>query len=386
MIKAHVIKLYPNKEQEIFFKKSSGTARFAYNWALNRWSEYYNLGINTTGYNLRKEFNSIKKDQYPWTSEVGKCATDYPILNVEKAFKKFFKEKIGRPKFKKKGQKDSFVAVENYQAFKQENKKIRIPRLGWVKCAEDLRFGGKVNSVVIKRIATNWFAVVNVDVNEQVIADREDKRVIGIDFGIKELAVCSDGRVFVNPKALKKRLRSLKRQQRSLSRKVKGSENRKKQMKKLATLHYKVSCVRKNAIHQTTRKIIDSADIIVIEDLNVSGMVKNHNLAQAIHDVSFYEFRRQLEYKAKWEGKKVIVADRFYPSSKTCSCCGHRKETLNISERTYKCEECGFVMDRDLNAAKNLANLALPGKPRDVKAFGEDRAALNSGGLLRIRN
>lgn len=367
MIKAHVIKLYPNKEQEIFFKKSAGTARFAYNWALSRWNEYYEVGIKTSGYSLRKEFNSIKKEQFPWTQEVGKCATDYPILNAEKAFKKFFKDKKGYPKFKKKGIKDSFVAVENYQSFKQINRKIWIPRLGWVKCGEDLRFGGKVNSVVIKRIASNWFAVINIDVNESPINKPDDNKIIGVDFGIKDMAVCSDGQVFINPKALKKRLKSLKRQQRSLSRKVKGSENRKKQIKKLSTLHYKVSSVRKNAIHQATRKIVDSADIIVIEDLNVLGMVKNHNLAQAIHDVSFYEFRRQLEYKAKWEGKEVVIADRFYASFKTCSCCGHKKETLKLSERTYKCEECGLVMDRDLNAAKNLANLALPGKPRNVK-------------------
>lgn len=379
MIKAHEIKLYPNALQEQFFKRSCGASRFAYNWALNRWNEYHAKGINTSGYSLRKEFNSIKLSQFPWVKELGKTATDYPILNLEKGFKAFFKHASKRPKFKKKGVRDSFVAVENYHSFKQKNGKIWVPRLGWVKCVEMLRFHGKVNNVVIKRISNKWFAVVNIDVNESIIEPHKEIKVLGVDFGIKNLCVCSNGLTITNPNALKTRLKSIKRHQRCLSRKKKGSSNRRKQILKLSALHYKVKCVRNNAIHSATRQILDSSNIIVIEDLNVSGMVKNHNLAKALNDVSFAEFRRVLEYKAKWENKQILVADRFFPSSKTCSSCGAVKEILRLSERVFNCNNCGHKIDRDLNASINLANLALPERLRDVKPLEKGGSPVNSG-------
>jgi putative transposase len=196
--------------------------------------------------------------------------------------------------------------------------------------------------------------------------------VVGVDLGIKELATCSDGTVFKNPKALKNNLKALKRLQRSVSRKIKGSNNRKKAINKLAKKHYKVSCIRINAVHQATSVLAKKYGTIVIEDLNVNSMVKNHKLAQAISDVGFSEFRRQLEYKSKWYGSEVIVADRFYASSKICSCCGNKKDKLKLSERVYECYACGSKIDRDLNASKNLANLALLGNPEEVKPSGAD--------------
>lgn len=359
MIKAHEIKLKPTKSQKIFFRKSCGVARFAYNWGLAKWQQDYKNGVKQSAYSLIKHLNSIKKTEFPWMQETGKTCSQYAIHNVEAAYKKMWKEKSGYPKFKKKGAKDSFVAVENRQAFKQQNYKIRIPRLGWVKCHEDLRFEGKINYVVVKRIADMWFAIINIEIPDSTPALKQNtgdnQAIVGVDFGIKTMMVLSDGTIYENPKALRSNLKRLKQRQRRLSKKQKGSNNRRKAQMMVAKTHYRISCIRSNAIHQATTEIVKRFDKIIIEDLNVSGMAKNRRLAQAVSDVSFGEIRRQLAYKAQWGGKEVVVADRWFASSKICSCCGHKKETLKLSERIYKCENCGLEIDRDLNAAKNLA-------------------------------
>lgn len=373
-MKAHIIKLNPTKCQEAFFRQSCGTARFAYNWGLNRWNELYKAGEKTSAYILIKELTAIKREQFPWMMDVGKTCPQYAIHNLESAFKGFFKKKSNYPKFKKKGIKDSFIAVENKENFQQKDFKIWIPRLGWVKCCENLRFEGKVNYVSVKRIANMWFAVVNIETKEisiEASSTCENQAVVGVDMGIKSMAILSDGTVFENPKALKNGLKTLKRRQRSLSRKVKGSSNKKKQQIRVAKTHYRISCIRKNAIHQATSDIIKRFDKIVIEDLAVSNMLKNHKLSQAVSDVSFYEFRRQLEYKAKWAGKEIVIANRFFASSKTCSACGFKKESLKLSERIFCCEVCGHTIDRDLNAAINLANYCPTLKYKGSEACGE---------------
>ena len=355
--KSHIIKLYPTFRQVRFFKESCGVARFSYNWALNRWQELYSENGNGVGaYRLVKELNTIKREQYPWMLRVGKTCPQYAIHNLERAYKNFFNKKSKYPKFKKKGVKDSFVAVENQYSFKQQNGKIWIPRLGWVKCAEDLRFKDcKINRVTVKRIADMWFAVVNVETHETPVMSKS-QAVIGVDLGIKTLATASDGRTYENPNALKKYLRLLKIRQKALSRKQKGSNKREKQKVRVSRLNYKISCTRDSALHRVTRELVNSAKTIVIEDLNVSGMVKNRCLSQAISDVSFGEFRRQLEYKAGWASVEIIVADRFYPSTKRCSNCGNVKADIKLSERLYICNNCNSRIDRDLNAAINLLN------------------------------
>ena len=372
MHKAHEIRLYPTKSQEIFFRKSCGVSRFAYNWALNNWNEKYKNGEKTSAYSLIKELNLIKKEDFPWMQETGKCASQYAIHNVEKAFKNFFKKNAKCPKFKKKGMRDSFIAIENNASFNNNQKdfKIKIPRLGWVKCSENLRFEGKVNNVCIKRIADKWFAVVNIEIPNEAPMVCENQAIVGVDLGIKTMATCSNGLVFENPKALRSNLKRLKRRQKSLCRKIKGSNNRNKQQIVVAKTYYRIACIRKNAIHNATTKIVDSASVIVMEDLNVQGMLKNRKLAQAIGDVSFGEFLRQIKYKARWQNKEVVMADRFYASSKTCSCCGRKKEVLKLSERIFSCEYCGIKIDRDLNAAKNLANYGTTLKFSESKAFG----------------
>lgn len=356
MIKAHVIRLYPNKSQETLLKKSCGVARHSYNWALSKWKELYEHGHKPTAYGLIKLQNSMKREEMPFYMEVSKTAPQYAIHNLEKAYKSMWKGNTKYPKFKKKGINDTFLSVENHLGFKQSNKKIHLPRIGKVKCAEDLRFQGKVNNVRVKRVSDKWFAIINIDVDNVPPNISENKVIVGVDVGIKSLFVTSYGGVYENPKALKNNLKKLARLNRVLSRKLKGSNNRERAKVILSRLHYRISCIRKHALHTATTDIVNKADVIVIEDLNVKGMLKNRKLSRAISDVGIGEALRQIKYKAAWQGKEVIVADRWFASSKTCSRCGHKKEALKLSERTYNCEKCSLSMDRDLNAAKNLAN------------------------------
>lgn len=375
--KAHQIKLYPTKAQKTLLHKSFGCKRHSFNWALAKWQELYKLGEKPSAYSLIKLQNSIKKEEMKFYSEVNKCAVQYAIHDVEAAYKKMWKEKTGYPKFKKKGIKDSYVAVDNCTQFKQKNKKIWLPRIGWIKCSEDLRFEGKVNNVVIIRKADMYFASINLISNETPIVS-ENKATVGVDLGIKSLAICSDGKVFENPKALKNNLKSLKRLQRGLSRKQKGSNNSKKQQIKVARKHYRIACIRRNALHKVSSYLVNNFGKIVIEDLNVKGMVKNHKLAKSINDCGWSELTRQLAYKAMWQSVELVKADRYFASSKICSNCGNKKETLKLSERTYNCKCCGLNIDRDLNASLNLKNYSSTPKFGESKACGERVAAMQS--------
>lgn len=368
--KAHKIQLLPTETQKTLMKKSCGVARHSYNWALENWQKLYELGEKPGAYSMIKLQNSIKQEEYNFYLEVTKCAPQYAIHNLEKAYKKMWKEGAKYPKFKKKGVRESYVAVDNNNNFKQENNKIWIPRIGWVKCHENLRYQGKVVNVTIKCIVDKWFAVVNIITNNSSNIS-ENQTIIGVDLGVKELATLSDGITFSNPKAYKSSLKQLNRLQRAVGRKQIGSNNRLKAKNKLAKKYYRISCIRSNALHQATSFISKNYSTVVIEDLNVDRMLKNHHLAQSIADAAFGEFRRQLTYKCQWYGAELIVADRYFPSSKICSCCGNKKETLKLSDRTYKCENCGLKIDRDLNASKNLADLGTTLKSRGSYECGD---------------
>lgn len=415
MNKAHQIKLNLTKSQVTMVNKSFGVARHSYNWALQKYNELYQEGTKMSAYDMIKLQNSIKKTEFPFYGEVTKCACQYAVHNLYDAWKRYFEnlksrkieqlknayiksrlsrglpidenklKNIGKPNFKKKSINESYVAVENKEQFKQQDFNIWLPRIGWVKCYENLRFEGKVNNVVIKRIADKYFAVINIEVNKSIPTLKHDvgenQAIVGIDLGIKTLMTLSDGKVFENPRALKSNLKSLKRLQRALSRKEKGSKNRRKQQMKVARKHYRIFNIRKNAIHQATNYIVNNYDKIVIEDLNVTGMIKNRNLAQSISDVSFSEVTRQLAYKAMWHGKEIVKADRFYASSKLCSGCGNRKESLKLSDREYKCDNCGLEIDRDLNAAKNLASLGTTLNYKGSKACGAVTGEIQSGAM-----
>jgi putative transposase len=362
MIRAHKIRIFPNKAQETGLKKACGCARFAWNWALNKWEEIYKAGGKPSAYGLKKELNAIKEEQFPWMYESTKTAPEQAILNLGKAYQNFFKgikakRKVGKPKFKsKRSAKDSFYLCNTNQRVKSG--KLFVPNIsGGIGMSEEVRFQGKIMSYTVSRDVDRWY--VSVAVETEVAEFPKTGKTVGVDLGVKTLATMSDGTTIENPHLLKKQMRKLARKQRELSRKQKGSKNREKALIKVAKIHRTVRLARLDVLHQATTKLVRSYDTIVIEDLNVKGMVKNRKLARAISDGGFGLFRTMLENKCKMYGKTLVIADRFFPSSKTCSSCGHKKEELKLSERTFVCDKCNFEMDRDLNAAINLEKYAL---------------------------
>jgi putative transposase len=353
---AHTIRLHPTKAQETFFKKACGVARVAYNYGLSNYQKIRAEGGKPNILEIKKKFNQEKKTLYPWMKETNKDANQQPFANLQTAFTQFFKHQSKYPKFKKKGRKDSFYISND--KFDVEGMRFWIPKLGWVKGTEELRFKGKITSATVRRKANYWFIVVSVE-TDKTFAICDNQAVVGVDLGIKTLATLSDGKVIESISPLRARLKHLKRLQRWASRKVLGSSNRHKANRRVAKIHYRVTCLRKDALDKLTTHLCENYQVICIEDLNVTGMLKNHCLALAIADVGWGEFRQQLEYKSLLHGNTFIIADQWFPSSKKCSGCGHVKESLSLSEREYVCECCGLVIDRDLNAAINLRDYAI---------------------------
>jgi putative transposase len=362
LIVAHRIELDPIGKQVTQFRRACGIARFAYNWALSLWKEQYAAGQKPSEAALRKQLNAIKGTQFPWMEEASKCVPQQAIKNLGTAFSRFFKKKAKYPVFKKKGHFDSFradngPASKTGSAVKFNGNYVILPIYGYVRMKERLRFNGRVLSVVVSRSADRWFASFTVELQDRPIKCK-NQAVVGVDLGVRELAVLSDGTRIEGPKALKRNLQKLKRTGRALSRKCKGSKNRQKAKLRLARLHLRISNIRNDALHKLTTTLAERFTVIGIEDLNVRGMMANRKLARAIADVGMYEFRRQLEYKANLYGAKIVLADRFFPSSKKCSACGQIQQKLSLSDRTFNCTYCGVTLDRDLNAALNLKVLA----------------------------
>jgi len=378
MLIAHKIALDPNNVQATYFARAAGTARFAYNWALAEWQRQYEACKTDTALPkpsqmaLRRQLNGIKGEQFPWMLEVTKNAPQMAIIQLGAAFKNFFAGRTKYPKFRKKGLHDRF-SLTNDQ-FSIDGSRIRIPHLGWVRMRETLRFTGKIMSATVSRVADKWFVSITVDTpDDSRLPKAENQGAVGVDLGVSALATLSTGEIVTGPKAHKALLSRLQRLSRGLSRKVKGSENRKQAKLKLARLHARIGNVRSDGLHQLTTELTRRFHTIGIEHLNVRGMVKNRHLSRAVSDMGFFEFRRQLDYKAAQRGGMIVVADRWYPSSKTCSACGHRLETLSLSVRDWTCPECGSVHDRDVNAAINLRNLAVSST---VSACGEEGSGL----------
>ena len=384
-ILAHKIKLYPTDEQRVWFEKTAGYCRFTYNWGLAEWNRLYELGEKTSAFELKKKFNAIKGEQFPWIKEVDSSAIAQEFTFLGGAWSKFFKalkkksgSRVGVPKFKKKSGKARFYASNGWlKTVEIEGKRyVKMPKsIGLVRILEPLRFEGKIMAGNISKQANDWFISIQVDVGEGYSRERKGDGIVGLDLGVKSMIVTSDGEVFENPKALGKKLKKLRREQRRLSRKQKGSNNRKKQRMIVAKVYQDVSNVRANAIHQATAKICKNNKVVCIEDLNVAGMVKNHKLARAISDVSFGEIRRQIEYKTTLHNGTCLKVDRFFPSSKTCSNCGTIKEDLKLSDRTFVCKNCSIVLDRDVNAAINIRNTA---GHAGINACGDNSADFNA--------
>lgn len=369
--------LLPNNKQKTKLFLYANTSRYVYNWAIERERSNYKDGNKfISDYELRKEFTQLKKQEgYVWLSNISNDAMKQSIKDACDAYKKFFKGISKYPRFKsRKFSTPSFyqdnvkirftethVKVEGFASSLKRNKQ----KLNWIRLAEHSRIptNCKYYNPRIKYDGLNWY--ITVGVNYDDCTNEPKNNGIGIDLGIKDLAICSDGNVYksINKSKKIKRLEKKKRRlQRSISRKIKNSERKGRQTcntvkakKKFLKVSHKLTNIRHNYLHQTTSSIVKrEPSFICIEDLNVSGMMKNRHLSKAVQQQCFYEFRRQIEYKAAWNNIKIVIADRFYPSSKTCYCCGTIKKDLKLSDRIYKCECCGNVIDRDYQAALNL--------------------------------
>ena len=378
MLKSYKVMLKPNKKQCTRLFQFAGTARFAYNWAIDREKAAFQNGEKfLSHYELRKEFTVLRNSsEYSWLRTISNNVTKQAIIDCVEAYEKFFKKQTGYPRFKSKRKGDfSFyqstdkikitstqVKLESIATSKRHNRQ----KLNWIKLAEVDRIplGAKYKQPRITFDGLNWFISVAVEFEPEKVETTDE--TLGIDLGLKNLAVCSDGKIYPNINKTKT-VRKLKKKQRRLQRRIskkyfmnkKGESYRKtrniiKSEKLLLRVYHRLKNIRQNYRHQITTSIIKRKPrLIVLEDLNVSGMLKNRHLSKAVQEQGFYEFRRQIEYKAEWTGIKVIIADRFYPSSKLCIKCGRIKKDLKLSERIYRCE-CGNEIDRDLQAAINL--------------------------------
>lgn len=367
MIKSYRIKLHPTKEQEQKMRQSAGVARWAYNWALARQKENYSSDnkMFLHDHELRREITQIKKtEEYIWLNEVSAQIPKQAIKEACAAYIKFFKNQSKYPKFKsKKKTMPSFY--QRNDKLKISNGKVGLEKIGLVKMAERNRIPeGKYYNPRIINDGISWYLSVGVEV-ENINKSELVTQPIGVDLGVKSLAVISTGEAIENinkSQEVRRLNRKLKRLQRQASRQYEkylkrgnGKSNNLLKLEREIRLTYKrLNNIRTNQIHQATSKLVKTnPEYIVIEDLNVSGMMKNKHLTRAIQEQKLYEFRRQLEYKCQWYGVRLIIADRFFPSSKTCSQCGQIKKDLKLSDRTYHCD-CGLHIDRDLNAAINL--------------------------------
>jgi putative transposase len=397
--RAYKTELDLNDRQTTACKRHAGAARYAYNWGLARKQDAYKAtGKSPSAIDLHRELNALKKTALPWMYQVSKCAPQEALRNLDTAFAHFFRRcqrkqegkltgKLGFPRRKTKKQGlGSFRLTGSIVVFPDA---IQLPRLGRLRLKERGYLpvaGVKILAATVSEQAAHWY--VSLQVEQERAVPLNAGPVVGVDLGIKTLATLSDGSVIPNPKPLKRRLKKIKRLHRAITRKQKGSNNRKKAAHRLGTAYRKVSNQRANTLHQVTTRLAKTKSVLVIEDLSVAGMLKNHHLAQAIADVGFAEFRRQLLYKAAWYGSRVVLAARWEPSSKTCSGCGWVHEDLALSDRVFVCcnparPDCGLVLDRDLNAALNLAQLA--GSSSDShNACGGESAGQNRTALVNL--
>jgi len=357
VVLSHRVALVPTAAQEALLRQAVGVARFAYNWALAEWKRQYQAGEKPSEGALRRQLNSMKRQQFPWMLLVPKSVPQQAIKNCGTAFQRFFKKQGRYPKFKKKGVRDSARLDNGPGTFAFDGKRVRLPVMGWVKLREELRFSGKALSTTVSRVADRWFVSIPIEV-EIPESVRESQAAVGIDLGVSTTATLSSGEKLLSPKALHIHLEKLQRLSRQHSRKKKGSNNRRKSAMRLARLHARIGHVRQNWLHQTTTRLVREFSVIGIEDLNVRAMMASRTLARNIGDRGFYEFRRQLEYKARLYGACLITASRWFPSSKMCSACARIAEELRLSVREWTCL-CGRFHDRDINAARNLCRYAL---------------------------
>ena len=357
MYKAYKYRIYPTSEQETLLAKSFGCARWFWNYALNLCQETYKItgkGL-TRGY-IQGLLPALKKE-YEWLKDTYSQCLQVVALNLSTAYKNFFDKRAMLPKFKSKHGRQSISYPQNV---KFDGDKINLPKIRLVHCHRHRDFEGDIKTVTVSRNPDGkYFVSVLVDDGkanpELVLVDK----AVGIDVGLTHFAITSDGSKFDNPKFFVKRQRNLKRKQQKLSKKKKGSQNRKKARLAVAKVHSKIARCREDFLHKLSRKIVNENQVIAVENLNIKGMVKNHNLAKAISDVGWGMFCTMLKYKAESEGKQYIEIDRWFPSSKTCHVCLNRVDNLSLDVRAWTCKHCDTHHDRDVNAAINIRNEAL---------------------------
>ena len=372
MLLAHKIELRPTPDQAVYLDKACGSKRHCFNQLLAHFSKPENKWSKNEAY---QHYIHVIRKEFAWYNEVSSRVTRNAIDDLDNAFQHFFrrvkaKQKAGFPRFKKKDIKDSFALRESAK-FDVMGRQLRIEKLKTkIKMRQSLRFQGTAKQVTISKRAGKYFAAILIETDDYNPNDVDRQKSVGVDFGIKELAVLSTGKVFATNQKLKARLRKLAKLQRHLSKKVKGSNHRAKAKLKIQKLHFRIAKQRHALLHKLSDYLTKTFDVITIEDLNVKGMVKNRKLSRAISDAGFGYLRQMIEYKAKLRKGVVVIAHRFFPSSKTCSCCGKIKTDLTLADRIFTCE-CGLSVNRDLNAAFNLNRYGLDTLQPDLKCTQE---------------
>ena len=369
MFRAVKVRLYPNKAQEQELNKVLGAYRFVYNHMLaKRKTAYETDKTNLSALDLQKWFyGTLRKDeQYPWLKEQNTKVMNCSIRQMDDAYQRFFKQKNGYPKFKSK--KDKQSALFPYEAISRRNT-FETKHITLIKSLKNLRFRcselyhkrlqkykDNIRSAALSKTKSgNYFLSILIDIPEsELVKFKKTNKQVGIDLGVKDFVITSDGVAFENKHFFKSSERKIVRLQRQLSRKVKGSNNRNKQRIRLAKVFERMKNKKENYIHFVVNEILKSYDVVFMEYLNVQGMLRNHSLTKAIQEIGFYRFKEVLQSKALVNDKQVVLIDRFYPSSKTCSCCGYKYQGLKLSDRFWTCPECGEHHDRDINAARNI--------------------------------
>ena len=376
-MKANKYRIHPNTEQMEKLSIQFGCARFVYNDALAKKRDFWNSGAyNISRFELQAMLKTMKQDlDTVWLKKAHSQVLQSALLNLDKAFTNFFQGRAKFPRFKKKNQKQS---IQYPQSVKIELDKIYLPKVGWVKCVVHRQFEGKVKTVTISKSPSGkYYASVLID-NGLVEAKpiKHIEKVVGLDMGIHDFIADSHGNKTPNPRFLNKQLSNLKRKQQNLSRTKKGSKGRANARLLVAKAHEKVAFARNDFQHKLSKTLADENQAVMIEDLNIKGMTKNRKLARHIQDLGWHGFSAKLGYKLKAQGKHLVKIDRWYPSSKTCSCCGHKQETMPLNIRNWQCQ-CGAIQDRDVNAANNIANQGI------IKLKADGYTVSASGGMRK---